>query len=166
MSFDKLDAVTLRKHKGKSFVGASTAAAIFNQKGQIFLAKRSTNARDEHGRWDVCGGGLKWGVPVQDNMRREMAEEFAVESAEPLHFLGFREAFRTDQHGDKTHWVCLDHIIILTDAEAEKVCINEPENFDESGWFDLNSLPSPLHSVISADLIGKLKQKLAELTNL
>ncbi len=163
---DKLDAETLRMHKGKSFVGISTAAAIFDQKGQIFLAQRSINTRDEHGTWDVCGGGLKWGVVVQDNMRREMAEEFAVESAETLHFLGFREAFRTDHNSDKTHWVCLDHIIILTDAEAEKVCINEPENFDKSGWFDLNNLPSPLHSVITPELIGKLKQKLAELTNL
>lgn len=163
MSLVKLDAATLRKHKGKSFVGVSTAVAIFDQKGRLFMAQRSSNTRDEHGKWDVCGGGLKWNVTVEDNIRREMNEEFAVESNQPLHFLGFREAFRTDQHGDKTHWVCLDHIIILTDSEAKRVCINEPENFDDSGWFDLDNLPTPLHSVISTDYIDRLKQKIKEL---
>jgi len=165
MSFEQLDAETLRKHKGKSFVGVSTAAAIFNQKGQLFLAQRSVNTRDEHGRWDVCGGGLKWSVRVEDNIRREMNEEFAVESKQPLHFVGYREAHRTDQHNDKTHWICLDYLIILTDNDAKKVHINEPENFDDSGWFDLNSLPSPLHSVIDTEYLALLSQKFTEITN-
>ena len=158
----KLDAETLRAHKGKSFVGVTTAAAIFNNKGELFMAQRSKNARDEHGRWDVCGGGLKWGNTIEDNVRREMQEEFNVVSEQPLHFIGFREAFRTDQHGDATHWVCFDHIIVLTDKEATNVKINEPEIFDEYGWFSLNALPSPLHSVITSSLIEKLQNKLME----
>ncbi len=154
---EKLDAETLRAHKGKSFVGVSTAVAIFNEKGQLFLAQRSKNARDEHGRWDVCGGGLKWGQKIEDNARREMEEEFGVETKEPLYPIGVREAFRTDQFGDKTHWVCHDHIVVLPDNETAKVCIKEKEMFDDSGWFSLDSLPSPLHSVINDEFIDRLR---------
>lgn len=159
---DKLEDELLRKHKGKSFVGVSTAAAIFNPKGKLFLAKRSENTRDEHGRWDVCGGGLKWGETLEDNVRREMQEEFAVESKSRLTFVGIREAFRVDQHNDKTHWVCLDYCIVLGPEEAKKVVINEVDNFTESGWFDLSQLPQPLHSVISDEYIGRLKLAVSE----
>jgi ADP-ribose pyrophosphatase YjhB (NUDIX family) len=154
---NKLDAETLRIHKGKSFVGVSTAVAIFNQKGQLFLAQRSENTRDEHGRWDVCGGGLKWGNTLEDNARRELLEEFAVESKSPLIQNGIRQAFRTDQHGDKTHWICIDFIIVLDQSEVEQVKINEPENFNDCGWFYLSNLPSPLHSVISDEYISKIR---------
>ena len=59
MSLEKLDSKTVREHTGFSFVGVATAAAIFNEQGQIFLAKRSNNARDEKCTWDICGGGLE-----------------------------------------------------------------------------------------------------------
>lgn len=158
-----LDAATLRQHKGKSFVGVSTAVGICNNDGQLFMAQRSVNTRDEHGRWDVCGGGLKFNVTIEDNIRREMQEEFAVESNEELYFIGIREAFRTDQLGDKTHWIALDYLLVLTVEEAAKVHINEPEMFDNSGWFSLDDLPSPLHSVISEEYIQRLKSKLLQL---
>lgn len=160
---EKLDAETLRAHKGKSFVGVSTAVAIFNESGQIFLAQRSKNARDEHGRWDVCGGGLKWGNTLEDNARRELSEEFAIESKAPLTQIGIRQAFRTDHHGDKTHWICVDHIIVLNSKEAGEVKINEPENFDDCGWFDLDDLPSPLHSVIDDEFIEKLRRSISDM---
>ena len=164
MSFAKLDQKTLRAHKGKSFVGVSTAVAIMNQKGELFMAQRSKNTRDEHGRWDICGGGLKWGTHIEENICREMAEEFAVTSSEPLRFFGFREAFRNDPAGDPTHWVCFDYLIILPKEEAINVRINEPENFDDCGWFSLDALPQPLHSVISAEYVKKLQLKYIEVT--
>ena len=162
MTFKKLDQQTLRAHKGKSFVGVSTAVAIMNKNGELFMAQRSKNTRDEHGRWDICGGGLKWGSKIEENIRREMAEEFAVDSSEPLHFFGFREAFRNDPAGDPTHWVCFDYLIVLLDEEAKNVHINEPENFDDCGWFSLDALPQPLHSVISQEYISKLQLKYKE----
>jgi ADP-ribose pyrophosphatase YjhB (NUDIX family) len=161
----KLDSETLRAHKGKSFVGVSTAVAIFNQRGQLFLAQRSENTRDEHGRWDVCGGGLKWGQTLENNARREMLEEFAVQTNSQLVRVGVREAFRTDQYGDKTHWVCIDFIVVLECTEVSKVKINEPENFTDSGWFDLDKLPSPLHSVISEEYMGNLRKAISEQTH-
>jgi ADP-ribose pyrophosphatase YjhB (NUDIX family) len=160
---EKLEPELLRVHKGKSFVGVSTAVAIFNHKGKLFLAQRSENTRDEHGRWDVCGGGLKWGETIENNSRREMNEEFAVESESDLIPVGYRQAFRTDQNGHKTHWICMDSAIILNENEAKLVKINEPENFDNSGWFDLDNLPSPMHSVIDDAYIGRLKNVISDL---
>ncbi len=157
----KLDPDKLRAHKGKSFVGITTAVAIFNLKGQLFMAQRSNNARDEHGRWDICAGGLKLGEKIENNVRREMEEEFGVVTNELLHPIGIREVFRTDQFGDKTHWVCHDHIVVLTDVEAAKVDIKELDMFNDSGWFDLGNLPSPLHPAINDELIIKFKKSLS-----
>ncbi len=160
----KLAEEVLREHKGKSFVGVSTAVAIFNKKGQIFLARRSENARDEHGRWDVCGGGLKWDWTIEKNIRRELEEEFAITSDAPVHFVGLREVFRVDHHNHKTHWLALDYIIILERSEAEKVKINEPHMFDDCGWFSLDALPEPLHSAASVDYIRSIGDKFKAVT--
>ena len=165
MKFEKLDPELLRAHKGKSFVGISTGAAIFNSSGQLFLAKRSTGARDEHGAWDVCGGGLEWGLTLEENMRQEMLEEFNITTTSPLHFLRLKEAFRTDHEGTKTHWLSIAYVVRLTDEEAVRVRINEPDKFDELGWFDLHNLPSPLHSLITPEVVELLQQKYSEITS-
>ncbi len=159
---DRLPPEVLRAHKGKSFVGVTTAVAIFNRKGQIFLAQRSQNARDEHGRWDICGGGLKWGTRIEDNIRREMKEEFDAVSSSPLEFIGIREAFRTDEAGDKTHWVATDYAVILSEAESDGVKIIETDIFDDSGWFYMDKLPSPLHSQLHDQYQTNLQNFLAK----
>ena len=157
---EKLDSKTLRKHKGKSFVGVVTAVAIFNQKGEILLAQRSENCRDEHGRWDICGGGLKLGETIDSNMRREMKEELNLTSDSQLENVGIWQAFRKDGEDD-THWISIDHIIKVSDKEAESIRINEPENFSDIGWFNINKLPSPLHSQLKDERLEKLNLKVS-----
>lgn len=139
---EKLPADLIRQHKGISFTGVATTFLCHDGQGNIFFAKRSQRARDEQGRWDIGGGGLKWGVTAIDNVKREIEEEY---SATPLsiEFLGYRDVFRTLNDGTPTHWVGLDYLVRL-DREAVK--INEPDMFDDSGWFSLDNLPSPLHS--------------------
>ncbi len=159
----KLSEEVLREQRGKSFVGVSTNAVILNRRGQIFMAQRSKNARDEHGMWDICGGGLDWGNSVEDNVRMEMKEEFGVVTDSPLHPIGYRDAFRSDQHGDKTHWLAMDFVVILDDEEAERVAICEPDKFDDCGWFDFDNLPSPRHSALYPDFLARVRKKFAEL---
>lgn len=158
---EKLDGKTLREHKGKSFVGVATAVAIFNQKGEVLMAKRSENCRDEHGRWDICGGGLKLGETIDSNMRREMKEELDLTSDSQLEPIGIWQAFRKDGEDD-THWISIDHIIVVGDKEAESIKINEPENFSNIGWFNLDSLPSPLHSQLNKERLRRFKLKLRD----
>lgn len=140
--FDKLPSDILRNHKGVSFVGVTTCFICHDGDGYLFMAKRSHNSRDEHGNWDVGGGGLKWGMTAENNVIREIEEEY---SATPLNveFLGYRDVFRELPDGTPTHWLALDFIALV---DRDKVKINELDMFDESGWFILDSLPSPLHS--------------------
>jgi 8-oxo-dGTP diphosphatase len=161
--FKKMDPIEIRKHKGKSFVGVATAVAIFNQQGQLLLARRSENCRDEHGKWDICGGGLKAGNTIDTNLRSEMKEELDIDSEQILHQVGVHEAFRIDQNNDSTHWLSLDHVIILTEEDVKRVKINEPENFTDIGWFNLDKLPTPLHSQLNEQRLKKIKLKLGEI---
>lgn len=161
-----MDIKEIRKHKGKSFVGIATAAAIFNKDGKLLLAKRSENCRDEHNTWDICGGGLEVSSTIEQNLRAEMNEELNISSSQPVYFVGIHEAFRIDQHGDKTHWLSLDHVIILTDEDIKEVKINEPKNFKDLGWFDLSDLPQPLHSQLSRGRINSFKLKFEEAASL
>ncbi len=138
----KLSAETLRKQKGVSFVGITTCFFVHDGRGHFYMTKRSKNARDEQGRWEIGGGGLKWGSTVEDNALREAMEEYNAKSKK-TEFLGYRDIFRTLPDGTPTHWVGMDFAI---EADRDKVRINEPDMIDDAGWFTLDNMPSPVHS--------------------
>ncbi|HVI69708.1 MAG TPA: NUDIX domain-containing protein, partial [Magnetospirillaceae bacterium] len=142
MAFAKLSLEDIRKHKGASFTGITTVFWCYNNDGQIFLAKRSKNARDEHGRWDPGAGGLKHGQTLEENVRRELKEEYDVEPLQ-LDFIGYRDVFRELEDATLTHWLAMD---FAAKVDSSVLRINEPLMFDDSGWFTLDELPSPLHS--------------------
>ncbi len=151
----------LRVHKGISFTGISTAFLCYDNKGRIFLAKRSNKARDEHGRWDTGAGGLKHGQAIEENMRRELKEEYNVEPIKS-DFLGYLDAFRISPSGQPTHWLAMYFAVMV---DPKKVKIMEPDMFDDSGWFSLDDLPAPMHSVIDA-FLEKHGKKLRRIINL
>lgn len=132
----------LRKHKGVSFVGITTPFICYDRAGRIFMTKRSQQARDEHGRWDCGAGGMKHGQSVEANMRRELMEEYGVEPIKST-FIGYFDAFRKNELGLLTHWLAMPFAVLV---EPEKVSVCEPDMIDDSGWFELDALPSPLHS--------------------
>lgn len=142
MPIKKLPAEILREHKGVSYVGVTTCFLMYTREGEFFMAKRSKNARDEHGRWEIQGGGLKWGMTAEENVVREMLEEGGV-NPQKIDFLGYRDVFRQLPDGTPTHWLALDFAVLV---DKDKVTINEPDMFDDSGWFTLSTQPSPLHS--------------------
>lgn len=154
---EKLPGDILRAHKGVSFVGVSTCFFCYKNDGTFFLAKRSKNARDEQGRWEMGGGGLKWGLTAIENIERELKEEFNAKPKE-IKFMGYRDVFR-ENIGQPTHWLCLDFAVLV---DGKNMHINEPEMFDDSGWFTLSSLPSPLHSQQQI-FFDKNKNELVEL---
>ncbi len=146
MAIKKLSTQTLRRHKGISFPGITTAFICHDGQGKIFLAKRSKNTRDEQGRWDAGGGGLKQGHSLEDNLRREVKEEYGADSLK-IDFLGYHDAFRQNDNGQPTHWLAM-YFAVLVDPSQVK--INEPEMIDEADWFTLDQLPEPMHSQFPA----------------
>jgi len=146
MAQRKLSPATLRAHKGVSFTGISTPFICYDKTGKIFMAKRSKNARDEHGRWDCGSGGLKHGESVEESMLRELREEYGVTKPISVDFLGYFDAFRELPDGTPTHWVVLSFAVQVKTADVH---IMEPHMVDDSGWFELNALPEPLHSAWS-----------------
>jgi 8-oxo-dGTP diphosphatase len=145
MTFTKLTPEELRQHKGVSFTGITTVFFCHDGQGKLFLTKRSKNTRDEHGKWDPGGGGLKHGQAIEDNLRRELKEEYNVEALK-LDFLGYFDAFRETPGGMPTHWLAMCFAVHIDPAQVK---INEPEMVDDYGWFALDNLPSPLHSQFS-----------------
>lgn len=159
MKFQKMTEEEVRLHKGKSFPGVSTVFMCHDGKGKLLLAKRSKGARDEHGAWDPGAGGLDHGFSAEDNVRRELREEYDTE-AKQIDFIGYIDAFRESPTGEPTHWLALFFVVLV---DPKTVRINEPDKVEELGWFDLDNLPEPLHSqwdIYYDKLGGALREKM------
>lgn len=127
--------------KGLDYTGVTIVYLCHDGKGNILLNKRSINCRDEHGTWDPGGGGLEFGDTVEDTLKKEIHEEYCTEVL-GYEFLGYRDVHR-EHEGKKTHWIALDFKVLI---DRNKVKNGEPHKFDFVEWFDLDKLPSPLHS--------------------
>jgi len=117
-------------------------------KGNYLLGKRSQNCRDEQGRWDCGGGGLKFGETIEGAVLREVQEEFC---AVPIatEFMGYRDVFR-EQNGSATHWVAHDFRVLVDPVQVRN---GEPHKCDELRWGtieEIKSLGDELHSQFPA----------------
>jgi 8-oxo-dGTP diphosphatase len=129
--------------KGQDYIGVTVSFFCHDGEGNYVLQKRSTNCRDEHGRWDCGGGGIELGDTIEQTLKKEISEEYGVEVTD-YEFLGVRDVHR-EQKGAKTHWVSIDYRVQL---DRTKVRNGEPHKFEEIGWFSLDALPEPLHSAL------------------
>lgn len=145
--------------KGVDYTAITVSYMCHDGQGNFLLNKRSTNCRDEHGRWDFGGGGLDFGETVQGNLKKELMEEYCVEPLS-IEFLGYLDLFR-EMEGVKTHWLSLE---FLVEVDRAKVKNGEPHKFEEIGWFRLDNLPTPAHSTQGL-LIETFKDKLAKFYN-
>lgn len=127
--------------KGVDCTGITIVFACHDRKGNYLLHKRSKNCRDEHGNWDIGGGGLEFGDTVEQTLRKEIREEYDTDVLDFEH-LGYRDVHR-EHEGVKTHWIALDFKVLIDRAKAKN---GEPHKADEIGWFALDAFPSPMHS--------------------
>lgn len=133
------DKVDLRR--GIDHIGISASFIIHDGNGRVLLQQRGAGARDENGRWDVGGGAIEFGEPIDEAVKREIKEELCVEPV-AVKFLTVYDAFR-EHNGDKTHWIAIMHAV---QVDPEKVKIGEPEKIERIDWFTSKNLPSPLHT--------------------
>ena len=127
--------------KGVDYIGACVVFFCHDGKGNVLMNKRNKNCRDEQERWDIGGGGIEFGVPIEQNLRNEIREEYSTDVLD-YQFLGFRDV-RREHDGKKSHWIALDFKVLV---ERSKVKNGEPHKFDEVKWFTLSTLPPPVHS--------------------
>lgn len=127
--------------KGIDYIGVAIVYFCHDGKGNFIMAKRSQNARDEKGRWDIGGGGLEFGDTVENTLKKEIAEEYCTDVLN-FEFLGYRDVHR-EHEGKKTHWIGLDFKVLV---EKDKVKIGEPHKFDDLKWFTLENFPKDCHS--------------------
>lgn len=125
---------------GIDYIGITTPFYCNDGKGNFLLHKRSDKCRDEHGTWDAGSGQLEYGLTPEENVLKEVFEEYGcngeIQERLPAHSI-FRE-----QDGKKTHWLATPFFVKVNPIEAKN---NEPEKIEEIGWFSLNDLPEPLH---------------------
>lgn len=129
---------------GIDYIGISTPFYCNDGNGLFLFHKRSKNCRDEHGRWDPGSGQLDFGCTPEENVLREVGEEYGckgkIQEQLPAHSI-FRE-----WEGKKTHWLAIPFFVKVNPKAAKN---NEPKKIDEIGWFRLNKLPKPLHTGFS-----------------
>lgn len=132
--------------KGVDFIGVSVGAMIFNDKGELFLAKRGRKAKNERGTWENPGGAVEYGEQLEDAVRREIREEYGFD-------IDILDKFPAADHlipADKQHWVATTFIARIKPGQTPKIL--EPEKCDAIGWYALNKLPQPLSIITQMDL--------------
>lgn len=130
---------------GIDCIGVSTSFHCHNGKGKWLLHKRSENCRDEKGTWDSGGGKLEFGLSLEENVLKEIREEYGC-NAVIQQQLPAITLLRSSPGGVQTHWIVIPFILLINTVEMRNVKIGDPEKMGELGWFDFNNLPQPLHS--------------------
>lgn len=131
---------------GVDYIGVSVGAMIFNDKGELFLSKRSKNTKNEKGCWEIPGGAVDFGETLEHAVKRETMEEFGVE-------IEVLEQFPAADHlipSENQHWVPTTFLARLGPGQIPKIM--EPDKCDEIGWFALDKLPNPLSIITKIDL--------------
>lgn len=129
------------QQRGIDHIGVGIGAIVHDGKGNILLMKRGPKARDEQGRWDICGGAVEFGESIDEAILRELNEELCTKPID-IEFLSAYDVHR-EFSGTHTHWIQLIHSVKV---KPNTVKIGEPHKISEIGWFTIDSLPSPQHS--------------------
>ncbi len=133
--------------RGIDHIGVTCVFFCHDGNGNILLHKRSKHCRDEQGRWDCGSGSMEFGETFEQTALREIKEEYRVVPKE-LEFCGVTNVLRKNGK-THTHWVA---IIFAALVDPKRVKIGEPKKMDAIGWFRMNRLPKPLHSMFMKHL--------------
>jgi mutator protein MutT len=137
---------------GHDYIGVGVGAMVFNQEGNVFLARRGPQASNEQGTWEFPGGKVSFGETLADAIVREFEEEYGM-TIELIDLLGVN-----DHILEHEHWVAPTFIARLV---AGLPTIREPDKCSAIGWFALPALPEPL-SVVTQDDVRMYLTKYGE----
>lgn len=138
--------------RGKDYIGVGVGAIFIDEKGRILLAKRSQQAKNEKGLWEIPGGAVEFGETLHEALIREMREELGVE-------INVGELVQLCDHllpDEGQHWVAPTFICTITSGNPT---IMEPDKCDELRWCSLDEAEQLPLSVITQEDIRILKQR-------
>jgi mutator protein MutT len=118
---------------------------VFNDQGDVFLAQRGPQAKNERGCWEFPGGSVELGERLIEAIKREMIEEYDME-IDVLELLSVSDHILPDEG---QHWVSPTYLARHCGGQPRIV---EPEKCTAIGWFALSALPQPLSKVTLDDL--------------
>ncbi len=125
---------------GIDYIGVITPFFCHDGEGNWLFYMRSSESTDEQGKWDCSGGTLKFSEQPLAGALRKLKSQYGVEpvSQEQLPAC----SVLIDINNQHTHWLAVPFIF---QVNRDQVKIGEPEKMVKTGWFTLNSLPTPLH---------------------
>ncbi len=134
------------------------AAVIFNEQGELFLAKRPDD-KHQGGLWEFPGGKVESGETAVDALKRELKEEIDIGAESATAFINLKhkysdkwvelDVYRVDsfsgeaigKEGQEVRWVSLTDLDEFSFPEANKKIVSAlfapellsilPENFSE-----------------------------------
>lgn len=143
------------RRRGIDYIGVTVTSIIHDGTGRILMMKRGPKARDEQGRWDICGGAVEFGESLDEAVKREVSEELCTVPL-AIDFITAYDAHR-EHGGQPTHWVALLHAVRV---DPTTVTIGEPDKISEIQWFNVDNLPKPLHSQFDKALQAAKQNKI------
>lgn len=132
--------------QGIDYIGVAVGALMINDKGEIFITKRSQNCKNEKGFWEIPGGSVEFGETLEDAVKREVKEEYGVE----VEIVKQWPAVNHLIPNELQHWVPTLFTVQIKPGQTPRIM--EPTKCDAIGWFSINNLPSPLSIVTKIDL--------------
>ena len=130
---------------GTDVIGVGVGAMVFNDQGEVFLARRGTQAKNERDTWEFPGGGVEFGETLVAAITREFAEEYGM-------VIEISDLLKVDDHilpDEGQHWVSPTYLARHVSGEPR---ILEPGKCSAIGWFRLDDLPSPLSVITQNDV--------------
>lgn len=120
----------MASNKSRPRVGVG---CVVTREGRALLVRSRRS-----GKWSTPGGNLDFGESPGECARRETAEEAGIEVGEPR-FLAITNDVMPEPG---THYVT---IWMQAEAKDEEIRIVDGQEISDAGWFDIDSLPEPMH---------------------
>lgn len=132
-----MDPLPHNLRRGHDYIGVGVGALIVDERGRLFLSRRSDQSRNERGLWEFPGGSVEFGERLVDALQREMREEYGIE-VEVGELLDVVDHILPEE---KQHWVSPTFLCRIILGEPR---ILEPEKCTAIGWFDPHQMPADL----------------------
>lgn len=130
---------------GIDYIGVGVGAMIHNEDGQLFLAKRGAEAKNERGLWEFPGGAVEFGEKLDEALKREIREEFGIE-------IQVGELLDVVDHilpKEGQHWVSPTFLCTITEGIPR---ILEPEKCSDIGWYHPDRMPEGMTMISEHNL--------------